>query len=120
LTVAINHANSPLARVASLSLLTSLHERKVRVASLTSRVAQVTSIDCPYITLAARNEKEFITLAALIEKELKELRARCVSFPNLWPDEQHLISRPSGSTENFVSLIHFLPDRHECLHLAGR
>jgi RpiR family carbohydrate utilization transcriptional regulator len=78
-TVAItNHANSPLARVASLSLLTSLHERKVHVASLTSRVAQLTLVDCLYITLAARNEKKFTTLAALIEKEL---RAKMREFP---------------------------------------
>ena len=78
-TVAItNHANSPLARVASLSLLTSLHERKVHVASLTSRVAQLTLVDCLYITLAARNEKKFTTLAGLIEKEL---RAKMREFP---------------------------------------
>ncbi len=71
-TVALtNHANSPLARVASLSLLTSLHERKVHVASLTSRVAQLTLVDCLYITLAARNEKKFTILAGLIEKELR-------------------------------------------------
>jgi RpiR family transcriptional regulator, carbohydrate utilization regulator len=78
-TVAItNHANSPLARVVSLSLLTSLHERKVHVASLTSRVAQLTLVDCLYITLAARNEKKFTTLAALIEKEL---RGKIREFP---------------------------------------
>jgi RpiR family transcriptional regulator, carbohydrate utilization regulator len=78
-TVAItNHANSPLARVASMSLLTSLHERKVHVASLTSRVAQLTLVDCLYITLAARNEKRFTTLAGLIEKEL---RAKMREFP---------------------------------------
>jgi len=78
-TVAItNHANSPLGRVVSLSLLTSLHERKVHVASLTSRVAQLTLVDCLYITLAARNEKKFTTLAALIEKEL---RGKIREFP---------------------------------------
>jgi DNA-binding MurR/RpiR family transcriptional regulator len=78
-TVAItNHANSPLARVASMSLLTSLHERKVHVASLTSRVAQLTLVDCLYITLAARNEKRFTALAGLIEKEL---RAKMREFP---------------------------------------
>lgn len=66
-----NYANSPLARVASLTLLTSLHERKVHVASLTSRVAQLTLVDCLYITLASRNEKRFTALAALIEEELR-------------------------------------------------
>jgi RpiR family carbohydrate utilization transcriptional regulator len=72
-TVAItNHANSPLARVASMSMLTSLHEKKVHVASLTSRVAQLTLVDCLYITVAARNEKRFTMLAGLIEKELRE------------------------------------------------
>ncbi len=72
-TVALtNHANAPLARVASLSLLTSLHEKKVHVASLTSRVAQLTLIDCVYIALAARNEKKFTTMAGSIEKELRE------------------------------------------------
>jgi DNA-binding MurR/RpiR family transcriptional regulator len=73
-----NNANSPLARVASLTLLTSLHERKVHVASLTSRVAQLTLVDCLYITLAARNEKKFTALAALIEEEL---RGRIREFP---------------------------------------
>jgi DNA-binding MurR/RpiR family transcriptional regulator len=67
-----NHANSPLARVASLTLLTSLHQKKVHVATLTSRVAQLTLIDCLYITLAAKNEKKFTTMAGLIEKELRE------------------------------------------------
>ena len=68
-TVAItNHANSPLARVASMTLLTSLHEKKVHVASLTSRVAQLTLVDCLYITLVARNEKKFTMLAGSIEK----------------------------------------------------
>lgn len=72
-TVAItNHANSPLARVASLSLLTSLREQKVHVATLTSRVAQLTLIDCLYITLVARNEKKFTTVVELIERELRE------------------------------------------------
>lgn len=72
-TVALtNHANAPLARVASLSLLTSLQEKKVHVASLTSRVAQLTLIDCIYIALAARNEKRFTATATLIEKELRE------------------------------------------------
>ena len=66
-----NHANSPLARVASLTLVTSLHERKVHVASLTSRVAQLTLVDCLYITIAARNEKKFTALASLIEEELQ-------------------------------------------------
>lgn len=72
-TVAItNHANAPLVRVASLSLLTSLHEKKVHVASLTSRVAQLTLIDCLYMALAARNEKKFTATAGSIEKELRE------------------------------------------------
>ncbi len=73
-----NHANSPLARVASLTLVTSLHERKVHVASLTSRVAQLTLVDCLYITIAARNEKKFTALASLIEEEL---RGRIREFP---------------------------------------
>ena len=68
----MDHANSPLGRVASLSLLTSLHENKVHVAALTSRVAQLTLIDCLYITLAARNEKKFATMAGLIEREIRE------------------------------------------------
>jgi len=72
-TIALtNHANAPLARVAALTLLTSLHEKKVHVASLTSRVAQLTLIDCVYITLAARNEKRFTAMAGVIEKELRE------------------------------------------------
>jgi len=72
-TIALtNHANAPLARAASLTLLTSLHEKKVHVASLTSRVAQLTLIDCVYIALAARNEKRFTTTAGMIEKELRE------------------------------------------------
>jgi DNA-binding MurR/RpiR family transcriptional regulator len=78
-TVAItNHAGSALAREASLCLLTSLHERKVHVATLTSRVAQVTLIDCLYITLVARNKEKFGRTAGLIEEEvrgkLRELR----------------------------------------------
>jgi len=78
-TVAItNHAGSALAREASLCLLTSLHERKVHVATLTSRVAQLTLIDCLYITLVARNEDKFRKTAGLIEEEirgkLRELR----------------------------------------------
>jgi RpiR family carbohydrate utilization transcriptional regulator len=72
-TVAItNYANSPLTQTASLTLLTSLHEKRVHVATLTSRVAQLTLIDCLYITLAARNEKKFAATTALIEKELRE------------------------------------------------
>lgn len=72
-TVAItNHANSALGRVASLTLLTSLHEKKVHVATLTSRVAQLTLIDCLYITLTARNEKKFAAMAGLIESEIRE------------------------------------------------
>lgn len=72
-TVAIsNHANSPLARVSHLSVLTSLHEKKVHVASLTSRVAQLTIVDCLYIILAARNGKKFAALAGSIEKELRQ------------------------------------------------
>lgn len=71
-TVAItNHARSPLARVAATCLLTSLQERKVHVAGLTSRVAQLTLIDCLY-TLVGRREKKFVTMAGLIEKELRE------------------------------------------------
>ena len=78
-TVAItNHAGSALAREASLCLLTSLHERKVHVATLTSRVAQLTLIDCLYITLVARNEGKFRRTAGLIDEEvgekLRELR----------------------------------------------
>ena len=78
-TVAItNYAGSALAREASLCLLTSLHERKVHVATLTSHVAQVTLIDCLYITLVARNEEKFGRTAGLIEEEvrgkLRELR----------------------------------------------
>ena len=72
-TVAItNHAKSPLGRVASLSLLTSLYEKKVHVATLTSRVAQLTLIDCLYITLAARNEQKFATMAGSIEHEIRK------------------------------------------------
>jgi len=78
-TVAItNHAGSALAREASLCLLTSLHERKVHVAALTSRVAQLTLIDCLYITLVVRNERKFRRTADLVEEEvgekLRELR----------------------------------------------
>jgi DNA-binding MurR/RpiR family transcriptional regulator len=78
-TVAItNHAGSALAREASLCLLTSLHERKVHVAALTSHVAQLTLIDCLYITLVARNERKFRRTAGLVEEEvgekLRELR----------------------------------------------
>ena len=72
-TVAItNHANSALGRVASLTLLTSLHEKKVHVATLTSRVAQLTLIDCLYITLTARNEKKFAAMAGLIERDIRD------------------------------------------------
>jgi len=72
-TVAItNHANAPLARVAATVLLTSLRERKIHVAGLTSRVAQLTLIDCLYATLVARNEKKFAQRTGLIEKELRE------------------------------------------------
>jgi DNA-binding MurR/RpiR family transcriptional regulator len=72
-TVAItNHANSPLARLASVSLLTSLREKEVHVATLTSRVAQLTLIDCLYMTLAARNEKKFTTMARSLDRELEE------------------------------------------------
>lgn len=72
-TVAItNHANSPLGLVASRSLLTSLHEDKVHVATLTSRVAQLTLIDCLYISLAVRNEKKFATMASSIEREIRD------------------------------------------------
>jgi len=45
---------------------------------LTSRVAQLTLIDCLYITLVARNEDKFRKTAGLIEEEirgkLRELR----------------------------------------------
>jgi DNA-binding MurR/RpiR family transcriptional regulator len=73
-TVAItNHAGSVLAREASLCLLTSLHERKVHVATLTSRVAQLTLIDCLYIALAARNEEKFRRTVGLIEEAIGEI-----------------------------------------------
>lgn len=72
-TVAItNHANAPLARIAAVTLLTSLQEKEVHVASLTSRVAQLTLIDCLYIASAARNAKKFSATAGSIEKELRE------------------------------------------------
>lgn len=67
-----NYANSPLTQTASLSLMTSSHEKSIHVATLTSRVAQLTLIDCLYITLAARNEKNFTERTALIDKELRE------------------------------------------------
>jgi len=72
-TVAItNHAGSVLAREATLCLLTSLHERKVHVATLTSHVAQLTLIDCLYIALVARNEVKFRRTVGLIEEEVGE------------------------------------------------
>jgi DNA-binding MurR/RpiR family transcriptional regulator len=77
-TVAItNHAGSVFAREASLCLLTSLRERKVHVATLTSRVAQLTLIDCLYIALVARNEEKFRRTVGLIEEEVGDkLRER--------------------------------------------
>jgi len=73
-----NQAGSALAREATLCLLTSLHVRKVHVATLSSRVAQMTLIDCLYVTLIARNKEKFGGTAGFIEEEvrsvLRELR----------------------------------------------
>ena len=66
-----NYAGSALAREASLCLLTSLHERKVHMATLTSHIAQVTLIDCLYIKLVARNKEKFGRTAGLIEEEMR-------------------------------------------------
>ena len=73
-TVAItNYADSALARKANICLLTSLHEKNIHVATLTSRVAQTTLIDCLYVLLAGRGVESFRKATTLIEAELSRV-----------------------------------------------
>jgi DNA-binding MurR/RpiR family transcriptional regulator len=73
-TVAVtNHADSALAQKADVSLLTSLHEKSVHVATLTSRVAQMTLIDCLYVLLASRGLERFRKATTSIESELSRV-----------------------------------------------
>lgn len=68
-----NYADSPLAREADVSLLTSLHEKRIHVATLTSRVAQLTLIDCLYILLASRGLDRFREATSSVEAELSRI-----------------------------------------------
>lgn len=73
-TVAVtNYADSALARKANICLLTSLQEKNIHVATLTSRVAQLTLIDCLYVLLASRGVERFQKATTLIESELSRV-----------------------------------------------
>jgi DNA-binding MurR/RpiR family transcriptional regulator len=55
-TVAItNFPRSPIASVADLVLLTAAHETAFRSGAMTSRIAQLTVVDCLFVVLAQRD-----------------------------------------------------------------
>lgn len=73
-TVAVtNYAGSPLAKAADVCLLTSLPEKAAHVATLSSRVAQLTLVECLYAAVGVRKLEKFKKNASEADREAKRI-----------------------------------------------
>jgi DNA-binding MurR/RpiR family transcriptional regulator len=89
LTVAVtNFPWSPITEVADLVLLTAARETAFRTGAMTSRIAQLTVVDCLFVTLA---QQDLPGTRVALERTFAAAQAKRVRRSRRAPADSHLV-----------------------------